>query len=112
MASRLQRLGRFRITNMELCASADLDSAYCRSLMGLMGQMIIIRATDNPFRASIDYWAISGLFDEIEEGAVVPWYEIEFQTVDHGEDYAEQGHAHQFEAVAKAVKRKAPGEVW
>jgi hypothetical protein len=112
MTTGSRRLGRFRISDTALCVAGDLGGGFCRSMMGLMGQMIIIRATDNPFRASIDYWAISPLFDELEEGAAVPWYEIEYQTIDHGEDYEEQGFAHQFESVAKAVKWKPPGDLW
>jgi hypothetical protein len=106
-----RRLGRFRMSDI-VWAGANIDSKHFRSIMGLMGQMVIIRATDNPFRSSIDYWAISPLFDEINEGAVVPWYEIEFQTEDHGEDYADKGHSHQYESIAKAIQRKPPGEVW
>jgi hypothetical protein len=80
--------------------------------MGLFGQMIIVRAHDCPYGAGVDYWAVSPLFDELEEGEVVPWYEIEYQVIDHGEDYAEQGHQHQLETLAKAVKRKPPVEQW
>ena len=80
--------------------------------MGLFGQMIIIRANQCPYGDGIDYWAISPLFGPVEEGMAIPWYEMEFQTIDHGPDFEAKGHANQCEHVARAIKRKEPGEVW
>jgi hypothetical protein len=88
------------------------DGDHVQSLLGLFGKMIIVRAGQCPHLDSIDYWAISDMFDEVEEGSDIPWYEMEFQTVDHGEDYAENGHQHQHETIVRAVKRIAPGEVY
>jgi len=107
-----KRIGRFRISSvaLELTSQTDLSSDHAKSLMGLFGQMIIIRATDCSWKASTDYVALSPLFDELGEAETVPWYEIEYQSIDHGEDYAEQGHAHQWESIAKAAKRMPPGE--
>jgi hypothetical protein len=46
------------------------------------------------------------------EGEPIPWYEIEWQVIDHGADYAEQGSRNQMETLAKAVKREPPAERW
>lgn len=108
------RLGRFRISGQVRAAVwTGLEGAFAQSLMELFGQMIVIRASDAPHMDSTDYWAVSPLFEEIEEGAIVPWYFIEWQTIDHGEDYAEKGFSHRCETVAKAIRQsEPPSEVW
>lgn len=108
------RWGRFRISGHYFAAvrGADLESDYAKSLMALFGQMIIIRANDCPWGAGIDYTAVSPMFDELVEGEAIPWYELEWQAVDHGEDFVQDGHAHRCETISKAVKRKPPAEQW
>lgn len=76
-----RRWGRFRITG-ELLAESIGDGDLSPNLMVLFGQMIIIRANEAPHIDEIHYMATSPLFDEIEEGGRIPWYEIEFERPD------------------------------
>lgn len=46
-----------------------------------MGQCFIVRATDSPRGDTIEYTAISRLFDEVEEGHPIPEYAVEFTSV-------------------------------
>lgn len=69
------RWGKLRIDG-ELIAADAPDFKRIRSLMG---QLVVVRAMDCLHNGSIEYTAISPLFDELEEGEPIPEYLIEGQ---------------------------------
>ncbi len=70
------RWGRFRVTSILLTCLHD--GPIAKGLMALFGKMIVIRANDCPCRDEVEYWAISDLFEPVEEGDSIPFYQFEW----------------------------------
>jgi hypothetical protein len=66
---------------------------------------VVMRPSGNTER-----WRIP--LEMVKEGEAIPWYGMEWQVIDHGADYADKGHRCQHETIARAIKRKPPGETW
>lgn len=78
MAVRLRRMGQFEISDF-LMASVDK-----RGLRRLTATLVPYRVEHRFDRQTFHYIAESELFDEIEEGELPPWYEIEITECEAG----------------------------
>ena len=84
------RWGRFEISSdfifhtMSKHVAGNEDKTpteYFKAVVELMSQVLIFRASENPATGSIEYWGISPLFNELEEGDAIPMYELKEQYV-------------------------------
>lgn len=73
------KMGRFYLEGPQLVAVrfGDCESDNFKRVMALMGQVLIIQARDVGYMDAIEYLGISPLFDELEEGAMIPEYTFE-----------------------------------
>lgn len=71
MAGRICRLGQFEISDFLMVSTDKL------ALRLLMARLVPYRVEHRFERKSFHYLAESDLFDEVEEGGLVPWYCIE-----------------------------------
>ena len=78
-----KRWGRFKISGyfvaemVERAAAGDRDTVG--GLLEFMSQCFIVRAHDAPSDDTIEYWAVSPLFDEVAEAEPIPEYQIEMR---------------------------------
>jgi len=83
------RWGRFKVSGVlvnkmgsEVCGGEDgAESNAFKRLTTLLSKVFIFKAEHNVTDDTIDYWGISPLFEELEEGEPVPFYELEGQTI-------------------------------
>jgi hypothetical protein len=76
------RIGRFKIADMVLVCAHDTEGIGFRSVMSIMSKVLVVEARRHWAGAYVEYTGISRLFDEVEEGDLIPEYELESTSGD------------------------------
>jgi len=82
MEKYVSRWGIFHLDGHMLAAvRGDPDGELFKQLTALTSQVLVVQAQHCAYSDRIEYLGISPLFDELEEGAMAPEYELEGQTI-------------------------------
>jgi hypothetical protein len=62
-----------------------LENLNMKTVKNIFSKMAVIRAENDFISNKITYWAISEEFREVEEGEIIPFYEVEINLEKNGE---------------------------
>lgn len=76
-----QRWGRFKIDGIFIRAlrAGGTDSDAYKQLIELFKEVLVLRAEHNLANDEIEYMGISPHFEPIEEGSIIPFYEVHYK---------------------------------